>query len=63
MRVVQDMYEGSVTAVRYALGMTDWFKVEVGLHQGSTLSPFWLAMDRLMDEIRQESPCTMTFVG
>ena len=40
MKVVRDMYEGSVTAVRCAAGMTDWFGVEVGLHQGSALSPF-----------------------
>ncbi|KAI5618717.1 protein tweety-like 2 isoform X3, partial [Silurus asotus] len=47
-RVVQDMYEDSVTAVKCAVGTTDWFKVEVGLHQGSALSPFLFAvvMDR-----------------
>lgn len=44
VRVVQDMYEDSVTAVRCAVGMTDWFKVKVGLHQGSALSPFLFAM-------------------
>ncbi|KAF7710678.1 hypothetical protein HF521_009550, partial [Silurus meridionalis] len=35
VRVVQDMYEDSVTAVKCAVGTTDWFKVKVGLHQGS----------------------------
>ncbi|KAI5089824.1 hypothetical protein C0J45_19959 [Silurus meridionalis] len=35
VRVVQDMYEDSVTAVKCAVGITDWFKVKVGLHQGS----------------------------
>ncbi|XP_065665589.1 uncharacterized protein LOC136087013 [Hydra vulgaris] len=41
--------------------MTDKFKVEVGLHQGSALSSllFEIAMDRLTDEVRQESPWTM----
>ena len=29
VRVVQDMYEGSVTAVGCAVGMTDGFKMEV----------------------------------
>ncbi|KAI5608722.1 hypothetical protein C0J50_12215 [Silurus asotus] len=47
LRVVQDMYEDSVTAVKSAVGMTDWFKVEVGLHQGSALSPYLFAV--LMD--------------
>lgn len=38
-------------------------KVEVGLHQGSSLSPFWYAnvMDRLTDKIRQETSWTMMF--
>ncbi|MCI4395202.1 hypothetical protein PGIGA_G00177740 [Pangasianodon gigas] len=63
VRVEQDMYEGSVTTVRCVVGMTDWFKVEVGLHQGSALSPFLFAVviGRLTDEIRQESPRTMMF--
>uniref|UniRef100_A0A8C4T634 ribonuclease H n=1 Tax=Erpetoichthys calabaricus TaxID=27687 RepID=A0A8C4T634_ERPCA len=63
VRVVQDIYKGSATVVRSAVGVTDAFKLEVGLHQGSALNPFLfaMAMDRLTDEIRQESPCTMMF--
>ncbi|KAK3549546.1 hypothetical protein QTP86_003957 [Hemibagrus guttatus] len=38
VRVVQDMYERSRTVVRCAVGQTEEFKVEVGLHQGSALS-------------------------
>ena len=34
-KVMQDMYEDSVTTVRFAVGMTEEFKVEVRLHQGS----------------------------
>ncbi|KAK3564995.1 hypothetical protein QTP86_032513 [Hemibagrus guttatus] len=39
------------------------FKVEVGLHRGSALSPFLFAivMDQLSEEVRQESPWTMMF--
>ncbi|KAK3505887.1 hypothetical protein QTP70_019274, partial [Hemibagrus guttatus] len=64
VRVVQDMYERSRTVVRCAVGQTEEFKVEVGLHQGSALSPFLFAivMDQLSEEVRQESPWTMMFV-
>ncbi|KAK3517427.1 hypothetical protein QTP70_010672 [Hemibagrus guttatus] len=63
VRVVQDMYERSRTVVRCAVGQTEEFKVEVGLHQGSALSPFLFAivMDQSSEEVRQESPWTMMF--
>ena len=63
VRLVQDMYEGSETVVRCAVGTTESFKVKVGLHQGSALSPFLFAviMDRLTDEVRREPPWTMLF--
>ena len=59
--VVWDMYDDSMTAVRCAVGMTEWFKVGVGLHQGSALSPFLFAvlMDWLTNEVREESSWTM----
>ncbi|KAK3523544.1 hypothetical protein QTP70_002452 [Hemibagrus guttatus] len=63
VRVVQDMYERSRTVVRCAVGQTEEFNVEVGLHEGSALSPFLFAivMDQLSEEVRQESPWTMMF--
>ncbi|KAK3542320.1 hypothetical protein QTP86_022482 [Hemibagrus guttatus] len=63
VRVVQDMYESGRTVVRCAVGQTEEFNVEVGLHQGSALSPFQFAivMDQLSEEVRQESPWTMMF--
>ncbi|KAK3515346.1 hypothetical protein QTP70_017708, partial [Hemibagrus guttatus] len=63
VRLVQDMYERSRTVVRCAVGQTEEFNVEVGLHQGSALSPFLFAivMDQLSEEVRQESPWTMMF--
>ena len=53
VRIVQDMYDGSTTAVRCVVGMTEGFEVKVGLHQGSALSPclFAILMDRMMDNI------------
>ena len=63
MQLVQDMYEGRETMVRCAVGTIESFKVRVGLHQGSALSPFLFAviMDRLTDEVRREPPWTMLF--
>ena len=63
VKLVQDMYEGSETVVRCTVGTTESFKVKVGLHQRSALSPFLFAviMDRLTDEVRREPPWTMLF--
>ena len=65
MRIVQDMYDDSTTAVRCAvgLGVTERFEVKVELHQGSALSPclFAMVMDRTMDDIREEAPWTTMF--
>ena len=53
VQFVPDMYEGSKTVVRCAVGTTESFKVKVRL-QGSALSLFLFAviMDRLTDEVR-----------
>ena len=58
VRLAQDIYERSETVVRWAVRTTESFKVKVGLHQGSALSPFLFAviMDRLTDEVRREPP-------
>ena len=62
VRLVQDMYEKSETVARCAVGTTESFKVKVGLHQGSVLSPLFAAiMDRLTNEVRGEPPWTMLF--
>ena len=51
VQLVQDMYEGNETVMRCAVGTTKSFKVKVGLHQGSALSPFLFTviLDRLTD--------------
>ena len=38
------MYEGARTRVKSSVGLTDMIPVGVGLHQGSSLSPYLLAM-------------------
>ncbi|XP_075091847.1 secreted RxLR effector protein 78-like [Nicotiana tabacum] len=47
IRVIKDMYDGAKTRVRTVGGDSEPFLVVMGLHQGSTLSPFLfsLAMD------------------
>ena len=63
VQLVQDMYEESETVVRCAVGTTESFKVKVGLHQGSALSPFLFAviMVRLTNEVKREPPWMMLF--
>ena len=58
VRLVRNMYEGSETVVRCAVGTTESFKVKVGLHQELALSLFLFAviMNRLTDEVRREPP-------
>ena len=63
IRIIQDMYDGATTTVRSAAGLTEEFKVGVGLHQGSALSPFLFAIiiDRLTEDIRKDAPWDMLF--
>ena len=63
VRLAQNMYEESETVMRCAVGATESFKVKVGLHQESALSPFLSAviMNRLTDEVRREPLWTMLF--
>jgi hypothetical protein len=63
IRVVQDMYRECCTRVRTSCGTTDGINVEVGLHQGSVLSPylFITIMDELTKAIQKEVPWAMVF--
>ena len=63
VKVVKDMYAGVTTQVRSTTGTTEKFNVRVGLHQGSTLSPyiFDLVMDVITSEVREGVPWSMMF--
>ena len=63
VKLIQDMYRGCKTKVRSAAGESDSFNVDVGLHQGSALSPylFLILMDVLTEGVRKEVPESMMF--
>ena len=65
VQLVQHMYEGSERVVKCAVGTTESFKVKVGLHRGSALSPFLFAviMNRLTEEVSRKASWTMLFVN
>ena len=53
----------AVTSVRTNDGNTDYFPIEIGLHQGSALSPylFALVMDEVTRDIQGDIPWCMLF--
>ena len=57
------MYQGCKTVVRSADGKSNSFGVEVGLHKGSTISPylFLLLVDVLTQDVRKDVPGSMMF--
>ena len=63
IRIIKDMYDVATTTVRSVAGLTEEFKVGVGLHQNSALSPFFFAiiMDKLTEDIRKDAPWDMLF--
>ena len=63
IRAIKDMYERVTTCMRMDGGVTEDFPVTVGLHQGSTLSPylFTLILDVLSGHIQDPVPQCMIF--
>ena len=55
---VMSMYTGAKTVVRTAYGNSNGFEVQVGMHQGSALSPllFVMVMEALSREFRVALP-------
>ena len=63
IRAIQDMYEGASNSVRTHDGDTVDFLVTIGLHQGSTLSPylFTLVLDVLTEHTQELAPRCMIY--
>lgn len=50
----KDVYEDSKTAVRCVAGMTNYFTVKVGLHQGLAVGPFFSVVKDRLTRLIQE---------
>ena len=63
IRAIKDMYEGALTSMRTHDVATVDFSITIGLHQGSTLSPylFTLVLDVLTEHIQKLAPRCMFF--
>ncbi|GFR65673.1 RNA-directed DNA polymerase (Reverse transcriptase) domain containing protein [Elysia marginata] len=63
IRLVKATYKKATTVVRTAHGKTGQFEIEVGLHQGSGLSPFLFTtvLDTISEECRNGLPWELLF--
>jgi hypothetical protein len=61
--LIKDMYDNVVTSVRTSDADTNDFPINIGLHQGSALSPylFALVMDEVTRDIQGGIPWCMLF--
>ena len=59
VKLIQDMYRGCQTKVRSAAGESGSFTMDVGLHQGSALSPYLFLI--LIEGVWKEVPESMMF--
>ena len=63
VNVIKSMYEGVTTAVKFMGGESKEFHVQVGVHQGSVLSPmlFTIVLEALSSEFREGLPWELLF--
>jgi hypothetical protein len=61
--LIKDIYDNVVTSVRTSDRDTNDFPIDIGLHQGSALSPylFLLVMDEVTRDIQGDIPWCMLF--
>ncbi|GJU72465.1 hypothetical protein Tco_1263870 [Tanacetum coccineum] len=55
------MYDGAKTHVRTSIRNTEFFPLEVGLHQGSTINPFAFILDELSRGVHEDIPRCLIF--
>jgi hypothetical protein len=62
--LIKDLYDNIVTSVRTSEGDTNDFLINIGLHQGSVLTPylFALVMDDVTRDIQGDISWCMLFV-
>jgi hypothetical protein len=53
--LIKDIYDNVVTSVRTSDGDTNDFPINIGLHQGSALSPYLFSL--VMDDIIRDIQC------
>ena len=63
VRLVKETYEDARTQLKISIGVTGKITVRVGLHQGSSLSPYLFVMilDVVGRGIKEQSPWCMLF--
>ena len=63
INIIRDMYAGCKKSVMNSAGRTKEIEIEVGLHQGSALSPllFVRIIDVITEEIDEGTPWAMLF--
>lgn len=61
---IKDIFAGTLASVRSCCGIVSTFPVTIGLHDGSTLSPylFVLIMDELICNVQENVPWCLVFV-
>jgi hypothetical protein len=57
--LIKDMYDNVVTSIRISDRDTNGFPINIGLHQGSALSPYIFAL--VMDEVTRDVQCGITW--
>jgi hypothetical protein len=57
--LIKDMYDNVVTSVRTSDRDTNDLSINIGLHQGSPMSPYLFAL--VMDEVTRDIQCGITW--